>query len=826
MKWLNCFHKTSSFRAHFRRKKEMRFQLILLLLALFFYPEITFSQWDVSENRLRLIGQPDLVSSQAGSAMNQLDYPCNVALDLKHGKLYVADQKNNRILRFAYPIKEDMPTAEVSIAGFCYGLALAKDGTLWATTGRGVCTYNQPWKISNNPEPTISIGTTNIFSGAPQAITFDSDANLWLGGSNYVICFPPSQQRTNGSPSTTFISKNSRDISGFCFVGKTMYVSDISTQSVLRFNDPITRNGTVSEDGSLSSHTGAYALTTDSLGNLYIANHRNYIQIYVNVLSKTGEGYEDTGAGGGQKNVMGSHGVCVDMTNRTLITSETHSNRIVLHQQKALTYRVDYSRSEVEETRAVRIDVTFSTCVSDSCTPKIELRLQDGTTASLPPTNLIRVDACNYVFLWHSGSGVGSLKPYITDAIDYMGNKVTDEGSSQPILKVVKPNPEYDGMRITFGDIAPRCVNDSVFTLSAIGGASTMPVNFFSSDTTIASCSGENGRQVTVHKIGVCSIYADQDGDGTNWFSAQEERLLEIRKCDQSITFPAFEPQIYAAGLNLPLKAAASSLLPLAYTTDDPKIATIENNILRIHSTGTVHITASQAGNSRFFAARPVEQLLEIRPDPQAPITTQAHHIVVSPQLGNTVEINWQRGDGERCVVFIKETEQGFASPQDGVTYTANVNFPSGDQIDGSGWYCVYNGTSSNVSVSGLDSTKTYTIMVCEYNGQSGSERYLTIPATDNPKTKRKAGRELVIYTFFSPNNDGRNDTWLIENADLLKNSEIYVFTRSLQTVYHSIGYPEPWNGKDKGRSLPNGEYYYRITGEYERKGILVIVNY
>jgi FG-GAP-like repeat/IPT/TIG domain/FG-GAP repeat/Secretion system C-terminal sorting domain len=60
------------------------------------------------------------------------------------------------------------------------------------------------------------------------------------------------------------------------------------------------------------------------------------------------------------------------------------------------------------------------------------------------------------------------------------------------------------------------------------------------------------------------------------------------------------------------LSASATSDLPTLYASSNPDIATINGNTVAIHKPGSVGITASQDGNSKFKPATPVTQLLKI----------------------------------------------------------------------------------------------------------------------------------------------------------------------------------------------------------------------
>lgn len=71
--------------------------------------------------------------------------------------------------------------------------------------------------------------------------------------------------------------------------------------------------------------------------------------------------------------------------------------------------------------------------------------------------------------------------------------------------------------------------------------------------------------------------------------------------------------------------------------------------------------------------------------------------------------------------------------------------------------------------------------------------------------------QKIAIPNAFSPNGDGINDTWQIPGLDSYPESELQVFNRYGQPVFHSRGYPKPWNGTFNGKPLPSGTYYYSI---------------
>ncbi|MGB0916552.1 MAG: gliding motility-associated C-terminal domain-containing protein, partial [Flavobacteriales bacterium] len=63
-----------------------------------------------------------------------------------------------------------------------------------------------------------------------------------------------------------------------------------------------------------------------------------------------------------------------------------------------------------------------------------------------------------------------------------------------------------------------------------------------------------------------------------------------------------------------------------------------------------------------------------------------------------------------------------------------------------------------------------------------------------------------------TPNGDGINDTWRIDNIDLFDDAIVEVYNRWGQELFVSApGYPVPWDGRYKGKDLPVGTYYYVI---------------
>ncbi|MDF2433866.1 MAG: hypothetical protein JWP44_3497 [Mucilaginibacter sp.] len=70
----------------------------------------------------------------------------------------------------------------------------------------------------------------------------------------------------------------------------------------------------------------------------------------------------------------------------------------------------------------------------------------------------------------------------------------------------------------------------------------------------------------------------------------------------------------------------------------------------------------------------------------------------------------------------------------------------------------------------------------------------------------------ISIPNTFTPNGDGVNDKWDIQNLNDYQNCVVRVFDRYGAEVYSSKGYYNPWDGTRNGQRLPIGTYYYVIN--------------
>jgi gliding motility-associated-like protein len=71
----------------------------------------------------------------------------------------------------------------------------------------------------------------------------------------------------------------------------------------------------------------------------------------------------------------------------------------------------------------------------------------------------------------------------------------------------------------------------------------------------------------------------------------------------------------------------------------------------------------------------------------------------------------------------------------------------------------------------------------------------------------------LIIYNGFTPNGDGINDFWDIDNVIYYPNITVEVYNRWGSQVFSSRGYTSEkrWDVTYTGKDVPIGTYYYII---------------
>jgi gliding motility-associated-like protein len=97
----------------------------------------------------------------------------------------------------------------------------------------------------------------------------------------------------------------------------------------------------------------------------------------------------------------------------------------------------------------------------------------------------------------------------------------------------------------------------------------------------------------------------------------------------------------------------------------------------------------------------------------------------------------------------------------------------------------------------------SYTAIAYDTNGCKSSDSFL-ISFMNMPV-------ELIARNIITPNQDGINDLWIIQDLNFYKPVEVRIFNRYGDELYSSNDYQNDWDGTYEGEYLPRGTYYYII---------------
>lgn len=119
--------------------------------------------------------------------------------------------------------------------------------------------------------------------------------------------------------------------------------------------------------------------------------------------------------------------------------------------------------------------------------------------------------------------------------------------------------------------------------------------------------------------------------------------------------------------------------------------------------------------------------------------------------------------------------------------------------------------------------TSTYTLNAVDFNGCS-SDIVFTVDINSNC--------DVIVYNGFTPNGDGINDFWVIDNIEKFPNNKVHIFNRWGNQIYQTTNYDNAnnrWNGKtNSGQAITSGTYFYIIIDDAEKilqKGWIEITN-
>lgn len=169
---------------------------------------------------------------------------------------------------------------------------------------------------------------------------------------------------------------------------------------------------------------------------------------------------------------------------------------------------------------------------------------------------------------------------------------------------------------------------------------------------------------------------------------------------------------------------------------------------------------------------------------------------VVNTTNGCTAE------DSVEVVVFALPVADAGADTTISLGKSVQLNGTGGIFYDWSPTESLSNSSISTPIASPLETTN-YVLTVTNTDGCTATDTVVVTVENDH---------FLIIHNLLTPNGDGFNDFWIIENIENYSNNEVSIFNRQGQLVYTKQAYDNSWEGTFNGKNLPDGAYYYVIS--------------
>lgn len=138
-----------------------------------------------------------------------------------------------------------------------------------------------------------------------------------------------------------------------------------------------------------------------------------------------------------------------------------------------------------------------------------------------------------------------------------------------------------------------------------------------------------------------------------------------------------------------------------------------------------------------------------------------------------------------------------------------SINFGESITLTGSGngspfWSpsTILNNPNSYTPIAKPEETTTFILVVLDTNGCYNSDSVLVSVEKSN---------EVIITNLFTPNADGINDTWYIQNIEQYPENEVSVFNIYGKLIYNTKGYKNDWGGTINSTPVTDGTYYYVV---------------
>lgn len=599
------------------------------------------------------------------------------------GNIYVSDSNSKKLYRYA--------ASAVSLGSGAKGTPLA---TLGAPGAVAVDSRGYTYVADTSAGTVTQISPAGVSTALP--FTFTTPAGLAVDGSNNLYVSDSSAQAVyqisayTGARRTlalgTLVSPAGLgvDPSG------NLLIADPGAPAVYRFNLQTGTRTTVPTPATAPSQ-----IVTDAAGNLLIADSASMLAVPASshstaftvagitpaALAVDSAGNLYTGASGG-------------------VLKLTRTQGYVQYAAGASPQTVNLLNSGNQSYAATAFTQTDSADYSLVPTASTDCVLNSGGAGSLASGGRCALTA----------SYAPTTFATTTDAVTFNGNLANAALSSPTSVELTLTGPATAPTpTVTLGTFNPtspvwgQTVTLSVTVTSALTPAPAGSVVFTVDSTTYPATLSSGSASVQVNGLSVGPHTVSVAYTSTNGYAPANAgpTPLTVGEASQTITFSSIPTQ--APGTPLTLTATASSGLSVSYASTTTSVCTVSGSTATFLVAGICSITATQAGNTNYFAATPVTQSFSVVSAPTVSFTTSAS-VSGSHSAGYTMVITVKNtGTATASNVTLSTATLGATSgtplPQTwgplagGATATFTVKLPGSVGLDGAGVAEKYSGS-------------------------------------------------------------------------------------------------------------------------------------
>ncbi len=345
---------------------------------------------------------------------------------------------------------------------------------------------------------------------------------------------------------------------------------------------------------------------------------------------------------------------------------------------------------------------------------------------------------------------------------------------------------------------------------------------WYINDQVIANATGN---KYTAGKAGVYKVVAY---NGQSCASEVSEEIMVTVEPLATINFPSLADKTLG---DAPFKLNATSSRNITYTASPAGIVSITDDVATIIGTGDVEITATVAGTKTCANTVTAKQTLKVK-SITAPVTNGLVDLAIVASADSKQVTTDQPFE---YTLTIKNQSTSMATSVSVTdTLPSSLSFVSvNNAVPGKASY----DPNSRLLTWNVGQLKGNAYSELRFSARAG--RHGTIKNTakvasaekdgnmaNNTSTDYKDIAGIGVPNVFTPNGDGKNDTFTIPGLSQYQENELIIVNRWGSEVYQAKGYQNNWTGGN----LDAGTYFYSLkvknsNGEKEEyKGYVTLL--